>query len=186
MSRDREAAFVLWITGRPGAGKSTLVGALLNRLRKRNIDPVVLDADFFRRRFSPHPVETEERREAFYRGIVEIAGLFVGRRIPVLIDATGARRAYRAAARESLEGFAEVHVDCPPELSAARRSGAVSRGAGAPAASAVAEPATEYEAPVHPEVVVRTDRDDPEIAAEKTMDFLLSSGLIPSQRWYGV
>jgi adenylylsulfate kinase len=186
MRNDGRPAFALWITGRPGAGKTTLVRALVERLHRRDVDPVVLSAEDFRKRFAPHPMETEKEREAFYRGMVEVAGLFVDRGIPVLIDATGTARAYRAAARECLKGFAEVHVDCPPELCAARRGGAAARVAGGSSAAAVAEPSTEYEAPVHPEVAVRTDRDDPDTAAEKTMEYLLSAGLIASRRWYRV
>ena len=179
-------AFALWITGRPGSGKSSLVQALLTRLRRREIDPVVLSSDFFRQRFSPHPVESEADRTAFYRGLVEVAGLFVDRGIPVLIDATGLRRSYRAFARECLDGFAEVHVDCPFELSRARHSENLIRSAGSSLSTAVAEPALEYEDPVHPEVVVHSDREDPEVGADRTMDFLLSAGLIPSKRWYRV
>ena len=53
MGADASPAFALWITGRPGAGKTTLANALLRRLHKRGIDAVVLSSDFFRRRFSP-------------------------------------------------------------------------------------------------------------------------------------
>lgn len=180
MGTEGTPAFALWLTGRPGAGKSTLADALLRRLHKRGIDAVVLGSDFFRQRFCPRAIETEEEREAFYRGIVEVAELFVERGIPVLIDATGMRRSYRAMARECLDGFAEVHVDCPPELGAARHVLSGSRVAGAP----TAEPAKEYEDPVHPEVAVRTDIDDPETAADKTMNFLIASGLVPSRRRY--
>jgi adenylylsulfate kinase len=179
-------SFALWITGRPGAGKTTLIRTLLERLRKRDIDPVVLSSEFFRQRFSPRPVETEDERAAFYRGLVEVARMFVERGIAVLIDATGMRRSYRAGARESLDGYAEILVDCPPELSGARHSENLSRSAGTLRATAVAEPAVEYEAPVHPEVVVHSDREDPEAEADKVMEFLLMSGLIPSRRWYRI
>lgn len=179
-------AFSLWITGRPGAGKSTLVRALVLRLRKRGIDPVVLTAEFFRDRFSPRPAGSEVERSTFYRGLVDVARMFAQRGIPVLIDATGMRRSYRAAAREQLEGFAEIHVDCPPEIAGARRAETLREGGGGARPVAVAERAVEYEAPVHPEVVVHSDREDPETGADRTMDFLISSGLIPSRRAYRI
>jgi adenylylsulfate kinase len=183
MEPDRTSpAFSLWITGAPGAGKTTLVAALVPRLRKRGIDPVVLRSEFFRQRFSPHPVDAEEEREAFYRGMIEVAAMFVEHGVPVLIDATGMRRSYRTAARECLDGFAEVHVECPPELCATRHADNASRGAGASLPAGVVEPAARYETPVHPELVIHSDREDPESAAARTMDFLISSGRIPSRR----
>lgn len=166
--------FALWITGLPASGKSTLTAALLTKLRKRSIDPVVLDFDGFRKHFLAATLPSEDDRLRFYRGIVDVAALFLARDIPVIIDATGNRRAYRAAARERLPAFAEVFLDCPLEVCVARDTrGLHPKGA-------------EFEPPLHPELRIRTDREDPQEAARKIVDFLIERGWIPSRKLYKV
>jgi adenylylsulfate kinase-like enzyme len=170
--------FVLWITGRPASGKSALAAALLSRLRKRGVDPVLLEFDTFRKYFLTGAAPSEQDRERFYQGIVDVASKFVDRGLPVLIDAAGNRREYRTAARNRFPAFAEIFVDCPLEICRERDT----RGLLAHRPDA----ADGYEAPLHPELHLRTDREDPEEGARKVVDFLVSSSWIPSRRLYKV
>ena len=48
-----DTPFALWITGLPASGKSTITAALVAGLRKRGIDPIVLESDVFRKYFAP-------------------------------------------------------------------------------------------------------------------------------------
>jgi adenylylsulfate kinase len=178
--------FALWITGLPASGKSSITTALVAELRKRSIDPVVLESDAFRNYFTPHATHSEDDRVRFYQGIVQVAGMFIEREVPVIIDATGNRRAYRAPARERLPVFAEVFVDCPLEICVARDPKGIYRQAREGATSTVPGLQVEYEPPLHPEVHVRGDQEDPESAAKKILDFLISSEWIPSRRLYRV
>ncbi len=168
-----QTPFALWITGPPGSGKSTIAGALVRMLRRRDVDPAVLDADTFREHFAPHGTPLEEDRVLFYRGMVEVARMFVERNIPVILDATGALRAYRAPGRELLTAFAEVFVDCPAEICAAR----IPKGS---------RDVVHYEPPIHPEVRIRSDHEDPESAAKRILDFLIGYEWVPARRAYRV
>jgi adenylylsulfate kinase len=179
-------AFALWITGLPASGKSTITAQLLNRLRARGLDPVVLESDVYRRYFTPQASHSEEDRVQFYRGLVEVAARFLDHGVPVLIDATGNRRAYRAPARERFPLFAEVYVECPLERCVERDPKGIYKMAAQGAASTVPGLQAEYEPPIHPEVHIRSDREDPEAAARKILDFLVRSEWIPSRRLYRV
>jgi adenylylsulfate kinase len=171
-----DTPFALWITGLPASGKSTITAALVAGLRKRGIDPIVLESDVFRKYFVPQATHSEEDRVSFYQGIIEIAAMILERGIPVVIDATGSRRAYRTPARERFPKFAEVFVDCPLEVCIGRKGieGSASRLQ------------AEYESPIHPEIRIRSDHEDPDEAARKILEFLISSGWIPSRRLYRV
>lgn len=178
--------FVLWITGLPGSGKSTLTAALRTRLRTRNVDPAVLESDLFRSYFTPHATYAEADRILFYRGMVEVASLFVDRGIPVILDATGNRREYRAPARERFPLFAEVHVDCPLEVCIERDPKGLYRKAREGSVATLPGAQAEYESPIHPEVRIRSDREDPDEAARKIVDFMIRNEWIPSRRLYRV
>jgi adenylylsulfate kinase len=177
-----ETPFVLWITGLPASGKSSITAALVAQFHKRGIDPVVLESDVFRKYFTPQATHSEEDRIHFYRGMVDVAAMFAQRGVPVVIDATGNRRAYRQPARERLPRFAEVFVDCPLEVCRSRDPKGIYRKALEGQATTVPGLQAEYEPPIHPEVRIRSDREDPKEAARKILDFLITSGWIPSRR----
>jgi adenylylsulfate kinase len=178
--------FALWLTGLPASGKSSISKVLLKLLRKRDIDPVILESDTFRKYFTPHTTHSEEDRVLFYQGMVEVASMFLSHDVPVLIDATGNRRVYRASARERFPLFAEVFVDCPLELCMERDPKGIYRKGREGLATTVPGLQTEYEPPLHPEIHIRSDRDDPETAARMILDFLISSEWIPSRKLYRV
>lgn len=172
-------AFALWLTGLPASGKTSVAQALTTLLHDRDVDPVVLDADLFRKHFMPGAVHSAEERLLFYQGLIEIAAKFIDHGVPVVIDATGNREGYRTLARKRLQRFAEVFVDCPIEVCAERdHKGVYRKGLDGIQA--------EYEAPTRPEVHLHTDREDPRSASRKVLDFLMASAWIPSKRLYRV
>jgi len=181
-----DTPFALWITGLPASGKSSITAALVSRLHKRSIDPVILESDTFRKYFTPHSTHSEEDRVLFYQGVVEVAAMFLERWVPVIIDATGNRKAYRLHARERFPKFAEVFVDCPPEICIERDPKGIYRQGLQGTASAVPGLQAEYEPPMHPEIHIRSDREDPEEGARQILDFLISSEWLPSRRLYRV
>ena len=178
--------FALWLTGLPGSGKTTITQALVKLLRSRSIDPAVLESDTFRKYLSPHATYAEDERELFYQGMAEVARMFVDKDIPVILDATGNRRAYRDPARNLLPAFGEVYVECPLETCIERDPKGLYQKGREGQATHVPGLQVEYEPPFHPEVRVRSDREDPETAAKKIVDFLIQEEWIPSRRAYRV
>jgi len=173
--------FVLWLTGPPASGKSTIAKAVVRLLHRRWVDLVVLESDLFRRYFAPQAPTSESDRALFYQGITEVAAMFVQRDLPVLIDATGNRRSYRQSARERLPVFAEVLVECPVEVCLERDTKGIYKKA-----ATGSDLQVDFEWPTHPELRIRSDREDPDEAAKKIVDFLIVSGWIPSKKLYPV
>jgi adenylylsulfate kinase-like enzyme len=93
-----------------------------------------------------------------------------------VFDATGNRRAYRDAARRRIARFAEVFVDTPLEVCAARdpkglyRAAREGRSATLPGAQAA------YEPPEHPELAIRGDAGTPEEGARAVIALLEGRG----------
>ncbi|HLY73660.1 MAG TPA: adenylyl-sulfate kinase [Planctomycetota bacterium] len=180
------APFALWMTGLPSSGKSSITAALLKLLHKRSVDPVVLESDVFRKYFTPHATYSEDERVLFYQGIVLVAEGYVEHGVPVIIDATGNRREYRDLARKRLPVFAEVFVDCPLEVCKGRDPKGIYRKAQEGSSSTVPGLQSEYEPPLQADIHVRSDREDPESAAKRILDFMIASEWIPSRKLYRV
>lgn len=164
-------SFAIWITGLPACGKSTLASALLDQLAARGVRAARLESDALRTVLTPRPAYTEEEREFFYGVLTWMAGLLTDHGVPVVLDATANRRAYRAAARRRLARFLEVWVDTPLETCRARdpkgiyRTGGAVPGQGAP-----------YEPPESAEVVVRGGVEAPADAAARVVAALVERG----------
>lgn len=175
-------AFAVWLTGLPASGKSAIAQALLRELQARGLDPAVLESDALRRAVTPRPTYDDEERELFYGALVHLGTYLVQHGVPVVFDATANRRAYRDAARARIERLAEVFVDCPLEVCAARdpkglyRRARDGQSASLPGAQAL------YEPPLTPELVVQSARSTPEASARDVVALLEARGwLDPAQ-----
>ncbi len=150
---------VVWFTGRPSSGKSTLALAVRDELEQHGTRALVLDSDAVRAAFRPKPGYDPESRDAFYATLANLAALAAEQGLVVLVPATAHQRVFRERARQAAPAFIEVYVDVPAGeaerrdakgLYAALRAGKLH---GVPGAD------VQYEAPQHPDVTT-SGRDD--------------------------
>lgn len=159
----------IWLTGLPGAGKSTLARALQQRLRTLGQTAVVLDSDALRPVLAPESDYGPAARDRFYGQLVALASLLHQEETNIIIAATAHRRAYRAAARAALAPFAEVWVRCPLAVCQARDPKALYARAAAGAVTDLPGLQIPYEPPEHPEVTVDTDREPVEATVSRIL-----------------
>jgi adenylylsulfate kinase len=167
--------YVIWVTGMPGSGKSTLSTALKERVP----DAVVLRMDDLRRIVTPEPDYSDMEREHVYRTIVYTARTIYELGHNVIIDATGNRRYWRELARQEIPDFIEVFVKCRVEICIERekirteRHGAPkdiydkgSKGAPVPGVN------VQYEDPEQPEIVIDAEKEKPEEGVERIIKLI--------------
>lgn len=172
-------AWVAWLTGLPGSGKSSVGREVARRLEARGMRVRVLELDEIRRVVTPSPSYTAEEREVVYRALAYMAWLLYNEGISVIIDATGHRQRFRDVARALIPAFAEIYLRA--SLPTCRARAGYRRGGYAPAdvygqagreGSTVPGVDEMYEPPRHPELALDTEALHVTDAAEQAVRFL--------------
>jgi adenylylsulfate kinase len=160
-----DPGIVVWFTGLPASGKSTLAGRTRTLLKARGIAPVLLDSDAVRPLLAPRFGYDPEDRDAFYFRLAELAALLARQELVVLVAATAPLRSHREAARAQAPAFAEVHLDVSQEECARRdpkRLYAAARAGDAPHLPGSGAP---YELPERPAIRARGGDDQEAVEA---------------------
>jgi adenylylsulfate kinase len=113
---------VIWFTGLPSSGKSTIAHAVEDRLHRMSCRTFVLDGDNIRHGLSGDLGFSAQDRQENIRRIGEVAKLFVEAGIIVLTAFVSPFRRDRDLARGLLlhGDFLEVYCRCPLEVCEAR------------------------------------------------------------------
>ncbi len=151
---------VVWLTGLPQSGKSTLALRLRDALKAPS---VVLDSDQLRDDMTPGWGYSDADRDAFYESVARLAARIARQGLIVIVAATANRARYRARARELAPAFIEVYVTAN-EDECARRDG---KGLYRDRPDNLPSAAT-YDVPTEPDFTATGGRDDAAIDAIAT------------------
>jgi adenylylsulfate kinase len=171
-------SWVVWFTGRPAAGKTTLARALKELAADRGVALVHLESDSLRRILTPQPTYAAEERDRFYEMVAALAALLAGQGIPVIVDATSPRRAHRGSARRRIPVFLEVFVDTPPDVCERRDPKGLYRKARAGEIKNFTGISSPYEPPLQPDIRLDAASADPETLADQVLAFLRRGGYL--------
>jgi adenylylsulfate kinase len=171
----------IWMTGLSGSGKSTLAVALEKKLWERGVRSYVLDGDNVRHGLNKDLGFSPEDRNENIRRIGEVAKLFTDANVVNVTAFISPYRADRDQVRALMaEGdFIEVFVDCPVEVCEGRDPKGLYKKARAgqiPEFTGISAP---YEAPLNPEISLRTDRESEEESVQQVLQYLERRGYIP-------
>lgn len=147
-------SWIVWLTGAPASGKTTIAAALRESLRRSGIAPAWLESDALRRILTPEATYSPQERDRFYAMVADLAALLARQGIPVLVDATAPRRAHRDRLRAQVPDLLEVLVDAPLEVRRSRDPKGLYRRARAGLAPELPGETTPYEAPAAPALVL--------------------------------
>jgi adenylylsulfate kinase len=163
--------FVVWITGIPASGKTSITRELVKKLEEREVLTVVLESDEMRKILTPEPTYAPEERDQFYKALSLIGEVITRSGVNVVFDATANKQAYRDFARSLIPNFIEAYVRCPLEVSMKRDPKGIYRSAAAGQTATVPGMQVPYEPPENPEVTL-DGQSPPETSAEAIMDTL--------------
>ena len=170
--------FVIWLTGLPSSGKTTLAIALASSLREQELPVEILDGDELRRWLSTDLGFSIDDRKEHARRVIHLAKLLTRNGIVAMVPLVSPYRETRKIAREELKHFVEVWVRCPVEECIRRDP----KGLYAKALrgeliefTGVSDP---YEEPEYPEVTVDTNVLSVDACTQRILETVHAHGLL--------
>ncbi|MBB3112748.1 adenylylsulfate kinase [Paenibacillus phyllosphaerae] len=172
---DGHRGCVMWLTGLPGAGKTTICRQTERELGRLGIRSVTLDGDQLRQGLCRDLGYSEQDRQENLRRAAEVAAMFAAAGFVVLVAMISPMRQARDQIRQRLQddGFAEIYVDCPLALCEQRdpkglyrkaRSGEVRDFTGIDAV---------YEQPLNADLTLKTGHQSIEVSTEEFVAFVI-------------
>jgi adenylylsulfate kinase len=176
-----EDGIVIWLTGLPSSGKTTLAERLKITFEFGGAKVELLDGDIIRNLF-PNTGFSKEDRDKHICRVGYMASLLAKHGAVVLCSFVSPYKATRQQVREMCKQYVEVFVDCPVEqcikrdvkgLYAKSLSGEIKQFTG------VDDP---YEPPDDPEIHVHTDQQSIEESKEEIVNVIKQKrpGLLPA------
>ncbi len=101
---------VIWLTGIPGSGKTTLAEELKKYYEQKKIPVEILDGDEIRKTLSKDLGFSPEDRKEHNRRVIFVAQLLAKNGVTTIIPLISPYRETRAFARKEIQNFVEVWV----------------------------------------------------------------------------
>jgi len=170
LERNQHKSGVMWFTGLPGSGKSTITTNLERRLFAEGYQVSIIDNELVREGLSSDLGYSHEDRTENIRRAGEVAALLSRAGRIVLSGFIAPYRRDRETAREAAEeGFHEVFLNPGAEVCESRDSGRLyeqARAGSIPDFTGVSAP---YEEPLSPELIIDTGV----VSVAETIDLLV-------------
>jgi adenylylsulfate kinase len=167
---------VIWLTGLPGSGKTTIAKALYPRLKELGFKVELLDGDIVRKELSPELGFTKQDREIHARRVVYLSKILSRNGIVSIVSLISPYRDFRRYARSETNmnnNFYEVYVKCSLETCIARDPKGLYKKALSGEIKDLTGLQDPYEEPRNPEIIVDTEKQTLEECVNKIINKVL-------------
>lgn len=167
----------IWFTGLSGAGKTTLAVALADYIQSQGYLATVLDADEVRKELNQDLSFTDSERSENVRRIACVAKILADTGMIVLVTCIAPSRKDREKVRGMFPdgSFIEVFVDCPIEKCIERDVKGLYKQACQGNIPHMTGISSDYEIPLHPDIVVKTSQRPIAAGVQRIVDYLKKS-----------
>ncbi|RLG80032.1 MAG: adenylyl-sulfate kinase [Thermoprotei archaeon] len=170
-----DKGFVVWFTGLPGSGKTTLAKGVAEKLREKGFRVEVIDGDWARKTISLGAGFTREERRIHLHRIAWVARLLARNGVIILCSFVSPYREVRRMIREIIEEeapFVEIYVQCPLEECIRRDPKGLYKKALRGEIKHFTGISDPYEPPENPDIIVNTVLYSVQENIEKIMNYI--------------
>lgn len=175
----QDRGFVVWFTGLPASGKTTIARLVERELRDRGLKVELLDGDELRRKLDPEIGFSPEDRMIHIRRVAYVSHLLARNGVAVLVCLVSPYIKAREAARRIVgDDFIEVYVKCSLETCIKRDPKGLYQRALRGEIPNMTGIGDIYEEPPSPEVMVDTEKYSAEENARRIISKLEELGYL--------
>ncbi len=170
-----DKGFVVWLTGLPGSGKTTLANGVAGKLREEGYRVEVLDGDWVRKTINVGAGFTKEERRRHLLRVAWVSRLLARNGVIVLCSFVSPYRDVRGEVRRIVEEevpFYEVWVKCSVEECIRRDPKGLYKKALRGEIQHFTGISDPYEPPENPDLVIDTEHDSLEENVNKLYAFV--------------
>ncbi|HSG74462.1 MAG TPA: adenylyl-sulfate kinase [Nitrosopumilaceae archaeon] len=170
-------SFVLWMTGLPCSGKTTIA----RKLQESIPNLAILDGDELREWLSPKDF-SKEGRDEHNRKVAHLAKLLWKHNVPVSVSLISPYEENRKTAREIIgnDNFIETYVKCALDVCEDRDVKGMYKKARNNEIKSFTGIDDPYDVPKNPELVIETENKSLDESAEEILTYLKSKGHLKS------
>lgn len=177
-----QKGFVLWFTGLPCSGKTTVADGVAKRLSQMRLKVERLDGDIVRQGLTKDLGFSKEDRDKNIERVTFVAKLLSRNGVATLVSFVSPYRAKREEAREETTNFVEVYVKCPAEECIRRDAKGMYKKALKGEIKYFTGVDDPYEEPLNPEIVLETNKETPEESIENVIKGLERLNITPHKK----
>jgi len=162
-------AFVIWMTGLPCSGKTTVA----RKLQEQISNLAVLDGDELREWLSPKDFSREGRNE-HNRKVAHLAQLLIEHEVPVCVSLISPFKVNREQASEIIGNskFIETYIKCPLEICEERDEKGMYKKARSGEIKNFTGVSDDYDIPSNPKLIIETGKNPVEENVKQILDYL--------------
>lgn len=181
MDQKEDSGFVVWLTGLPSSGKTTIAQKLIRGLQARELKVELFDGDEVRRNLSKGLGFSKEDRDTHNKRIIYVCKLLTRNGVNAIVSLISPYRSTRAYARENLPKFVEVYLKCSVKECIKRDPKGLYKKALAGEITNMTGVQDPYEEPLNPEVLLDTEHDSSDHNVAKVIGKLEELNYISSE-----
>ena len=162
---------VIWLTGIPGSGKTTLALELQKHYEKKGSPIEILDGDEIRKTLSKDLGFSPEDRKEHNRRVIFVAKILAKNGVTTIIPLISPYRETRANARKEIPNFVEVWVKASVDECKKRDPKGLYKKAMAGEIKNLTGLQAPYEEPQNPELILDTEKH----SIEESVELIIST-----------